>query len=117
MIEGGLAKHSGIVKILFSRGLFPGKKCRLAGPRPICVNYIPDEEPFNAQTPTKFLEYAAMKIPVISTNYFWISEFQERYGGNYFFLKEDLSNMTWDRITGFPYEFPNLEKLALGGKD
>ena len=73
------------------------------------INYIPDEEPFNAQTPTKFLEYAAMKIPVISTNYFWISEFQERYGGNYFLLKDDLSNMTWDRITGFPYEFPNLE--------
>jgi glycosyltransferase involved in cell wall biosynthesis len=73
-----------------------------------CVNFIPDLEPFNAQTPTKFLEYAAMKIPVISTNYFWISEFQERYGGNYFLLKEDLSNMTWDRITRFPYEFPDL---------
>ena len=73
------------------------------------INYVPNEEPFNAQTPTKFLEYAAMKIPVISTNYFWISEFQERYSGNYFFLKDDLSNMTWDRIVGFPYEFPNLQ--------
>jgi glycosyltransferase involved in cell wall biosynthesis len=73
------------------------------------INYIPDEEPFNAQTPTKFLEYASMKIPVISTNYFWISEFQERYGGNYFLLKDDLSNMTWDRITGFSYEFPKLD--------
>lgn len=73
------------------------------------INYIPDEEPYNAQTSTKFLEYAAMKIPVISTNYFWISEFQERYGGNYFLLKDDLSNMTWDRITGFPFEFPKLD--------
>jgi hypothetical protein len=73
------------------------------------MNFIPDKEPFNAQTPTKFLEYAAMKIPVISTNNFWISEFQERYSGNYFLLKEDLSNLTWDRITGFPFEFPNLE--------
>jgi glycosyltransferase involved in cell wall biosynthesis len=73
------------------------------------VNYIPDEEPFNAQTPTKFLEYAAMQMPIISTNYFWISEFQERYGGNYFLLKQDLSNMTWERINGFRFEFPNLE--------
>jgi glycosyltransferase involved in cell wall biosynthesis len=72
------------------------------------INFIPDREPFNAQTPTKFLEYAAMKIPVISTNYFWISEFRERYSGNYFLLKEDLSNMTWDRIKSFSYEFPNL---------
>ena len=72
------------------------------------INYIPDEEPYNAQTSTKFLEYASMKIPVITTKYYWISEFRERYGGNYFMLKDDLSNMTWDRITGFSYEFPNL---------
>jgi hypothetical protein len=73
------------------------------------INYIPDEEPFNAQTSTKFLEYCAMKMPVVSTNYYWISEFQERYSGNYFLLKEDLSNMTWDRISSFPYDFPKLE--------
>lgn len=72
------------------------------------INFIPDIEPFNAQTSTKFLEYSAMHIPVISTNYFWISEFRERFGGNYFLLKDDLSNMTWDRISGFAYEFPNL---------
>jgi hypothetical protein len=76
------------------------------------INFIPDDEPFNAQTPTKFLEYSAMKIPVISTNYFWISEFRERYGGNYFLLKQDLSNMTWDRIRSFPYEFPNLQNWS-----
>jgi glycosyltransferase involved in cell wall biosynthesis len=73
------------------------------------LNFIPNIEPFNAQTSTKFLEYSAMQIPVISTNYFWISEFRERFSGNYFLLKEDFSNMTWDRITGFPYEFPNLQ--------
>jgi hypothetical protein len=73
------------------------------------VNFIPDEEPYNAQTSTKFLEYAAMKIPIISTNYFWMAEFQERYGGNYFLLKEDLSNLTWERIIQFPYAFPALD--------
>ena len=73
------------------------------------INYIPDEEPFNSQTSIKFLEYAAMKIPVISSHYFWISEFKERYGGNYFLLKKDLTNMTWDRISGFTFEFPDLQ--------
>ncbi len=73
------------------------------------INYVPNLEPFNAQTSTKFLEYVAMKIPVISTNYFWISEFRERFSGNYFLLKDDLSNLTWERITAFPYEFPNLQ--------
>jgi glycosyltransferase involved in cell wall biosynthesis len=73
------------------------------------VNFIPDREPFNAQTSTKFLEYSAMKMPVISTNYFWISEFQERYGGNYFLLKENLSNFNWERIKMFPFESPDLK--------
>lgn len=73
------------------------------------INYIPDREPFNAQTSTKFLEYAAMHIPIISTNYYWISQFQERFGGEYFLLKEDLSNLSWRRITSFNYAFPNLD--------
>ncbi|MDP4131395.1 MAG: glycosyltransferase, partial [Bacteroidota bacterium] len=73
------------------------------------INYIPDREPFNAQTSTKFLEYAAMHIPIISSSYFWISQFQERFGGEYFFLKEDLSNLSWGRINSFPYAFPNLQ--------
>ena len=72
------------------------------------INFIPDEEPYNAQTPTKFLEYAAMHLPIISTNYFWISEFSERYGGNYYLLKEDLSNLSWDKIIRFNYAFPEL---------
>jgi glycosyltransferase involved in cell wall biosynthesis len=72
------------------------------------INFIPDREPFNAQTSTKFLEYAAMHIPIISTRYFWLSQFQERYGGEYFFLKDDLSNLSWGRINSFQYKFPDM---------
>ena len=46
------------------------------------LNFILDEEPFNQQTSTKFLEYAALKIPVISTSYAWIKNFQKKYGGD-----------------------------------
>jgi glycosyltransferase involved in cell wall biosynthesis len=108
--ENKLEQHFGHSKNIFFHPAVPWHEVPdwLARAR-FSVNYIPDKEPFNAQTPTKFLEYAAMKIPIVSTNYFWISEFQERYSGNYFLLKEDLSNMTWDRITGFPYEFPKLD--------
>jgi glycosyltransferase involved in cell wall biosynthesis len=107
---GGLAQTYGHCKNIYFRAAVPWQEVPdwIARAR-YAVNYIPDEEPFNAQTPTKFLEYAAMKMPVISTNYFWISEFQERYGGNYFLLKEDFSNMTWDRIRGFPFEYPKME--------
>jgi glycosyltransferase involved in cell wall biosynthesis len=108
--EDGLSKRFGHCKNIFFQPAVPwqGVADWLAKAR-FAINFIPDEEPFNAQTPTIFLEYAAMKMPVISTNYFWISEFQERYGGNYFLLKQDLSNMTWERIKGFPFEYPKLE--------
>jgi Glycosyl transferases group 1 len=107
--ENKLAESFGHCKNIFFQAAVPWEQVPdyLAKAR-FSFNFIPDAEPFNAQTPTKFLEYTAMKIPVISTNYFWISEFQERYGGNYFLLKEDLSNISWERITGFPYEFPDL---------
>jgi glycosyltransferase involved in cell wall biosynthesis len=107
--ESGLAKLFGHCKNIFFQPPVPWEEVPawLARAR-FAINFIPDKEPFNAQTPTKFLEYAAMKIPVISSNYFWISEFRERYGGNYFLLKEGLSNLTWDRIIRFRYEFPDL---------
>lgn len=71
-------------------------------------NYIPDISPFNRQTSTKLLEYVACKIPVVSTKYQWIEEFQSRQGGNYFYLDNDLKNLTWEAINNFDYEFPDL---------
>jgi glycosyltransferase involved in cell wall biosynthesis len=107
--EDGLAQTFGHCKnIFFNPGVLWEEVPSFLARARFALNFIPDKEPFNAQTPTKFLEYAAMKIPVISTNYFWISEFRERYGGNYFLLKEDLSNITWERIIHFPYESPDL---------
>ncbi|HEY2648785.1 MAG TPA: glycosyltransferase [Puia sp.] len=108
--ESGLAQKYGHCKNIYFQSAVPWQEVPgwIARAR-YAVNYIPDKEPFNAQTSTKFLEYAAMKIPVISSNYFWISEFRERYGGNYFLLKDDFSNMTWDRIRVFHFEFPKME--------
>ena len=108
--NGGLAQTFGHCKNIFFQSSVPWQEVPgwLARAR-YAMNYVPDEEPYNAQTPTKFLEYAAMKMPVISTNYFWISEFQERYGGKYFLLKEDFSNMTWERIRAFHFESPKMD--------
>ncbi len=71
-------------------------------------NYIPDIAPFNRQTSTKLLEYIACKIPIISTQYQWMEEFQKKEGGNYFYLDKDLSNLQWDAINQFDYQFPDL---------
>ena len=71
-------------------------------------NYIPDISPFNRQTSTKLLEYIACKIPIISTQYQWMEEFQSREGGKYYYLNKDLSNLDWKSINEFDYQFPDL---------
>lgn len=72
------------------------------------INYIPDLKPFNQLTPTKFLEYAACGIPVITTDYNWIRKFAQQYGGSYFFLAPDFSNFTWENVNNFTYANPDL---------
>jgi glycosyltransferase involved in cell wall biosynthesis len=72
------------------------------------INYIPNIEPYNKQTSTKFLEYAACRIPVISSRYEWVDGFEQKYGGRYFYLNDDFSNFTWQAVNEFEYRFPDL---------
>lgn len=67
------------------------------------INYIVDQEPFNQQTSTKFLEYLACGLPVVSTDYQWVRDFQRQYGGAYFFVSPDLTGMNWESIRLFNY--------------
>jgi glycosyltransferase involved in cell wall biosynthesis len=76
------------------------------------INFMPDKEPFNQQSATKFLEYANMNIPIISSDYGWVNKFQQQYGGTYFFLRDDLSNFTWENINSFAYGFPDLSEWS-----
>jgi len=72
------------------------------------INFIPDKAPFNQQTSTKFLEYAACGLPIVTTRYNWVKNFQKEYAGNYFYLDHDLSNLDWDMIQNFPFSAPDL---------
>src|SRR5579871_6817623 len=73
------------------------------------INFIVDEEPFNEQTSTKLLEYAAMRIPIVTTDYKWVRNFQKEHGSNFFYLKEDFSNFVFEYVSGFDYSFPDLK--------
>lgn len=72
------------------------------------INFIPDKAPYNRQTSTKLLEYAACKTNIITTDYAWIKWFEKTYGGKYLFLKDDLSNFTPLVIKDFDFGFPDL---------
>jgi glycosyltransferase involved in cell wall biosynthesis len=72
------------------------------------INYMIDIEPFSRQTSTKLLEYAALGLAVVSTRYKWVEQFQQHYGGDFFFLEPDLSNFTWENVNSFVYKQPDL---------
>lgn len=60
----------------------------------ICVNYIPDEFPYNCQTSTKLIEYAATGVKFISTNYAWINEFENKTGFRCYKFNYDMSDFS-----------------------
>jgi glycosyltransferase involved in cell wall biosynthesis len=76
------------------------------------INYMIDKEPFNRQTSTKLLEYAALGLPIITTRYAWAEEFQQQYGGNFFYMEADCSNFTWEAVSEFPFSKPDVEGLT-----
>lgn len=50
------------------------------------INYIPNRYPYNIQTSTKLLEYLALGLKVITTDYKWVRQFEKKHGCNFFKL-------------------------------
>ncbi len=76
------------------------------------INYTPDILPFRAQTSTKMLDYAAAGIPIVSNRYAWVLRFEERFGGDYYYLRPDFSNLRWNGINDFKYDWPDLRSWS-----
>lgn len=68
------------------------------------INFIPDKYPYNIQTSTKLLEYLALGLKIITTDYKWVREFEEKnlcdfYKLNYRNIKIDI-----DRISKYNFK-------------
>lgn len=72
------------------------------------INYIPDREPFNRQTSTKFLEYQQFGLPVITTDYPWLQDFEKKYGGSFFKIDASLKKLNWQELLRFPFRPADL---------
>lgn len=76
------------------------------------INFMPDISPYNQQVSSKFIDYLACRVPVISTDYTWVRDFEKKYSGRYFYLSNDLSNFTWEHVNNYQYAFPDLEDFS-----
>lgn len=52
------------------------------------LNYVPDVYPYNLQTSTKLLEYAACGLPVIGNKTAWVNRFLEQHPLQYFDIEQ-----------------------------
>lgn len=75
------------------------------------LNIMPDKPPFNLQTSTKALEYCAVGLPIITTNYKWINHFESSTGARFFKLDEDLSNLGAQSLSRFKPIVPNVDQF------
>lgn len=62
------------------------------------INYMPDKYPFNIQTSTKLLEYLALGLKVITTDYKWVRQFEKKYGCSFYRISNDIENLNLDQI-------------------
>ncbi len=76
------------------------------------INYIRDQYPLHLQTSTKLLEYAACRIPILTTPGVWIRSFEQEYGGNYYYFNDAKPWFSWDDLSKFRFEYPRLDHFS-----
>jgi glycosyltransferase involved in cell wall biosynthesis len=75
------------------------------------INYIPEIYPYEMQASTKLLEYAACKVPILTTNGSWIRKFERDLGGNYYYFNDKQPYFHPDDLARFNFSFPDLIQL------
>ncbi|MCF8443173.1 MAG: glycosyltransferase [Saprospiraceae bacterium] len=78
------------------------------------INYIPDIYPYNQQRPLKLLEYCAAGLPIITTDYDWVNEFEKNRNGNFFKLQQNFNNFNIQSIESFQYHSPDVSDFTWG---
>jgi len=74
-------------------------------------NIMPDIYPFNVQTATKVLEYCAVGLPVVTTDYSWIGDFEKSHDAKFFRISGNFSNLTMDNLARFDFRVPDVKSF------
>lgn len=74
------------------------------------LNHIPDITPYNVQTSTKLLEYCALGLKIVTTDYQWVNEFEFKHQAK--FYKYDFSNgqINFSDIEKYEFKTPNVNE-------
>jgi len=67
------------------------------------INYVPDKYPYNLQTSTKLLEYLALGLKVITTDYWWIRNFENKYNCSFYKVREKDFAISRDKLERYNF--------------
>ena len=98
----------------FSNIVFTGKLKyqdvpKIASQAEYAINYIPDKYPYNLQTSTKLLEYIAMNLKVITTDYLWVNEFEKEREMKFYRVLNDLRELDEKNLRNFNFKNTNIK--------
>jgi len=81
------------------------------------LNLVPNQAPYHQQTSTKLLEYCAVGLPVVSTDYTWVRAFAQEHGARFAFLPRQADAAQYARFFATQHNpaactVPDLRALA-----
>jgi glycosyltransferase involved in cell wall biosynthesis len=81
------------------------------------LNLVPDQLPYTRQTSTKLLEYSAAGLPVVSTDYAWVRDFERQHSARLSYIPFRADVATYrahfeQTVQGAPLLVPDLRALA-----
>jgi glycosyltransferase involved in cell wall biosynthesis len=81
------------------------------------LNLVPDQLPYTRQTSTKLLEYCAVGLPVVSTDYAWVRAFEQQHGARFSYIPSHADAGAFRAFFGSALEqqkcvVPDVQALA-----
>ncbi|MER2009356.1 MAG: glycosyltransferase, partial [Psychrobacillus sp.] len=73
------------------------------------VNFIPNKQPYNEQTSTKLLEYCALNLKIVTTNYSWVRRFEQQEKASFYKISTH-QKIDFDILLKHEYRTPNVDK-------
>lgn len=84
---------------------------QIASQAEYAINYIPDKYPYNLQTSTKLLEYVAMNLKIVTTNYKWVNEFEKEKGMKFYIVSDGLKELRIKNLLNYRFKNNNISDL------
>lgn len=76
------------------------------------LNYIPVRRPYYLQPSLKLLEYCAVNLKIITTDYEWVNHFEHQKSARFFKINPNWQNFTWEAIHNFDFKTPDVRDLS-----